>query len=256
MHLTRFTPARRQAFVGYDGDAARDFFERVEHLSKRLHIEVTGMENLPKGRALLVANHAFGWDIVFAMSAIRHHTGRPVFALGEHLWWRIPWLRRLAAAVGTVDGTPENTDRLLSHDELVVVMPGGLREAVKPRQLRYRLLWGERYGFIRAAIRNQAPLVPVAAIGADDWFDFEGDAVARGKRWLRFSGLPIPKPSRFLPIPHFRPLRYVIGEPIQPRAARDRECDPEVLKRLRREVEGALYELIDDALAKRAGVAI
>ena len=73
-----------------------------------------------------------------------------MWGLGEHAWWKVPFLRRLAAAVGTVDGNPGNVNRLLSADEVVLVLPGGLREAVKPRELRYRLLWGKRYGsFVR-----------------------------------------------------------------------------------------------------------
>ena len=126
-------------------------------MAKRLHVEVIGIERLPPGRALLVANHAFGWDILFAMSAIRAKTGRPVWALGEHVWWKVPGARWIAAELGTVDGTPENVDALLSRDEIVLVLPGGIREALKPRELRYRLLWGHRYGFVRAAIRNHAP---------------------------------------------------------------------------------------------------
>ena len=51
-------------------------------------------------------------------------------------------------------------------------------EALKPRELRYRLLWGHRYGFIRAAIRNRTPISPLAAIGSDELFDFVGDAYA------------------------------------------------------------------------------
>jgi len=38
-------------------------FDIVEWVSRRLRVEVSGIENLPRGRALLVANHAFGWDI-------------------------------------------------------------------------------------------------------------------------------------------------------------------------------------------------
>lgn len=61
--------------------------------------------------------------------------------------------------------------------ELVLVLPGGLCEAVKPHELRYRLLWGHRYGFVRAALRHGAPLVPVASLGADDIIHLVGDRV-------------------------------------------------------------------------------
>ena len=213
------------------------------------------MENIPVGRAILVANHAFGWDIVFAMSAIRARTGRTVWALGEHVWWRIPVARRIAAALGTVDGTQENADRLLSHDELVLVMPGGVRESLKPRELRYRLLWGHRYGFVRAAIRNQAPIVPIASIGADELFDLVGNAFARGSRWLRGTGIPIPLTSKLVPIPHFVRMKFVVGEPIPPP---DPASGPEavLVRRLRREVEGALHEIFEHELAERVGIRI
>ena len=165
-------------------------------------------------------------------------------------------MRRLVAAVGTVDGTPENADRLLSHDEIVLVLPGGLREALKPRELRYRLLWGQRYGFVRAAIRNQAPIIPMASVGADDLFDLVGNAYTRGERWLRRNGVPIPLPSRILPIPHFVQLSFIFGEPILPRAGLDEADNPAVVHRLRREVEGALHELIESELARRSGIPI
>jgi 1-acyl-sn-glycerol-3-phosphate acyltransferase len=227
-------------------------FAIVEWLAKRLHVQVVGIDRLPAGRALLVANHAFGWDIVFAMSAIRAQTGRRVWALGEHVWWRIPGARWIAAELGTVDGTQENADALLSRDEIVLVLPGGLREALKPRELRYRLLWGTRYGFIRAAIRNQAPIVPLASIGADEFFDLIGNAFARGSRWLRGSGIPIPRSARLLPIPHLVKMKFIVGEPIPPPARQD-TADDAVVRRLRREVEGALHEMFELELAERIG---
>lgn len=254
MSVDGFEPEEMQALRAFDPAAAERFYRRVDQVARFFRVEVEGLENVPSGRALLVANHAFGWDVVFAMAAIWRRTQRPVWALGEHLWWRIPFLRKLAAVVGTVDGTPENVARLLANDQLVLVLPGGLREAVKPRQLRYQLLWGKRYGFVRAAIEHQAPIVPLASLGADELFDFVGNAHSRGNRWLRGWGIPVPFPSRVLPIPHRAKLKYVFGEPIAievPPEAKDR---PEVLRKVRREVAGALHELIENELAKRAGI--
>ncbi len=248
--LDAFKPDAPLAFRGYDARVADRFWRGVDRAASRLGVVVEGIEHIPAGRALFVMNHAFGWDAMLPMSAIRKATGRRVWALGEHLWWRLPFLRTLAASVGTVDGTPQNVDALLEAEELVLVLPGGLREAVKPHQLRYRLLWGNRYGFVRAAMRNQAPLIPLAGIGADDLFDFEGDAYARGKRWLGVD-LPLPRPSFGLPIPHLRKLKYVIGDPIAPDALRG-EAPDATARRLRREVRGALEEIIDEELAARS----
>lgn len=249
--LDGFEPHSADAFVGYDEVQAQRFWRVVERASRLLRASVIGVDRIPAGRALLVMNHAFGWDAMIPMAVIRAVTGRRVWALGEHLWWKVPGLRRAAAAVGTVDGTPANVDRLLGADEIVLVLPGGLREAMKPVELRYRLLWGERYGFVRAALQAGAPLVPVAGLGADEIFDLVGDSYARGRRWLG-RDFPLPRPAWGVPVPHRRSLRYVVGEPVLPRTIAG-ESEGETLRRVRREIRGALEELIAEGLAARAG---
>jgi len=252
--LDGFQPRDKDAFVGYSEATARRAAVYLNHVAGWLNIEVDGIAKIPAGHGLLVANHAFGWDVAFAMAAIRRDTGRRVWALGEHAWWRFPVLRRFAAAVGTVDGTAENADRLLASGDLVMVLPGGLREAVKPRELRYRLLWGHRYGFVRAAIRNQAPIVPIVSLGFDELFDFMGNAYDRGGRWLRDRRIPIPLPSRLLPIPHRARLRFVIGDPIPSRYPPEAATDLASVRSVRREVEGAMHELLEMDLARRVGI--
>lgn len=255
MSVDGFDRGHKDAARDHDPALARAFWRRALAVADRVGATLEGVEHLPEGRALLVANHAFGWDIALAMALIRRHTGRAPRVLGDHVWWRVPFLRRLAAAAGVVDGTPENVDWMLSRDELVVVLPGGMREALKPRELRYRLLWGRRYGFVRAALRNGAPLVPLAAIGADEWVDWVGDPYERGRRWFGRFGLrvPVPRPWAGLPRVHLVRPTYCIGEPVVPRDGPESEGDPAAQRRLRREVEGALHELIDEALARRAG---
>ena len=256
MTIDGFSQEQKDAFTGFSREWSDRVFGYVERAARFLQVEVTGLEHLPSGRALLVGNHGFGWEAVFPMSAIFRATKRTLWTLGEHLWWQIPFLRRIAASVGTVDGTPENVDRLLQADELVLVLPGGLREAVKPATLRYRLLWGHRYGFIKAALRSSAPIVPMALLGGDELFDFVGDPYDRGRRWLRRPSLPIPLPHRLLPIPHRVRFRFVIGEPLTKLGSPEQADDPEVLRRLRFLVKGALQDLIDNELAKRAGLPI
>jgi 1-acyl-sn-glycerol-3-phosphate acyltransferase len=232
--------------IACSASTIRQVLTAVDRLALALHVDVRGIENIPTTRALLVTNHAFGFDAGLLVARIRALTGRRVWTLGEHAWWRLPGLRRLAAAAGTVDGTPENAKRLLDADELVLVLPGGLREAMKPRELRYRLLWGHRYGFVRAAIASRAPIVPIASLGADDLFELVGDAFARARRLhLPF---PLPRPAHWMP--HLEPLRYVIGEPIPIDGVSSEE---HAVRRLRREVEGALHEMFEAGLARRVG---
>jgi len=253
MSLDGFRRAHSDAFTGFDAATATRVFATIDRVGRALHFDMVGLEHLPKGPALLVANHAFGWDAAFLMAAVWRAKEQPLWALGEHLWWRVPFLRRVAAACGTVDGTQENIDRLLEREQFVLVLPGGLREAVKPATLRYRLLWGHRFGFVRAAIRHGASVVPVASVGSDELFDFMGNAYERGRRWTGYR-IPVPLPSRILPLPHLTSLRFIVGKPIPPPTAVEGPGEHEVLERFRREIAGALHELIDNELARRAGI--
>jgi len=242
MAFDGFVSDQKDAFVGFSAPVSERFYAALDAAARKLRVDVQGIDGLPAGGALLVANHTFGWDPAFAIARIRARTGRTIWALGEHLWWRVPGLRRIASAVGVVDGTPANVDALLRAGELVLVLPGGLREAVKPRELRYRLLWGHRYGFVHAALRNRVPLVPLACVGGDDVIGLVGDAYARARRLhLPF---PLPRPT----IPHRAALRFIVGEPIPVDGCTD---DDAGARRLRREVEGALHELIEDELVRR-----
>lgn len=163
---------------------------------------------------------------------------------GEHAWWKFPGLRRVVASVGVVDGTQANADRLLyARDELLLVLPGGLRESMKPRELRYRLLWGHRYGFVRTAIANGAPVVARVRGGRlAPILDLVGNPFDRGKRWLGRFAFPIPRPWAGVPIVHRVALRYAIGNPIHLSATPEEADNPRVLRRCRHEIAGALHD--------------
>ncbi len=255
MPIDGFSDDHRRAFVAFSRTTTDRACASIDLVGRTLGVQVRGLENVPAGRALLVANHTFGFDVAFPLAAITRKTGRVVYSLGEHAWWMFPGVRRFASAVGVVDGTPENADRLLAADQLLLVMPGGLRESMKPRELRYRLLWGHRYGFVRTAIRNRAPVVPVACVGADEIFELVGNPFARGRKWLG-RAFPIPRPWAGVPIVHPVKLRYAIGEPLVLPATPEQEDDPQVVRRCRFEIEGALQELIDLELARREGFEI
>jgi 1-acyl-sn-glycerol-3-phosphate acyltransferase len=239
-------------FHGFDPAIFSRVARVAEVIAARAPGKVEGIDRIPAGRAILVANHAFGWDVAVPAAVVWRETGRTVWSLGEHAWWKVPFLRKLAAASGVVDGTPENVDTLLEGDQLVLVLPGGLREAMKPSALRYRLLWGRRYGFVRAALRNQAPIVPLACVGADEMFELAGNAFARGKRLLGRFAVPLPLPVWSHVVPWLRPLTYRFGEPIQPELLAG-ETEEHATRRIRREVEGQLSEMLDEILAERAG---
>jgi hypothetical protein len=55
-------------------------------------------------------------------------------------------------------------------------------------------------------------------------------------------------------VPHLGRFSFVMGEPITFSPSEQNDDDPGRLRRVRREVEGALHELIECELAKRAGI--
>src|SRR5207253_3176561 len=48
-----------------------------------------------------------------------------------------------------------------------VVLPGGLREALRPFWKQHQVDFGQRRGYIRFADRHSLPIIPVAATGVD-----------------------------------------------------------------------------------------
>src|SRR5687768_570495 len=125
MAVDGFSPSEGDVLRALDPNTLERFCQVVARVRQTLGVEVEGIARVPKGRALLVANHAFGFDVAFPMEAIHREAGRVLWPLGEHVWWGVPFVRGLAARLGVVDGTQANADHLLQAEQLVMVLPGG-----------------------------------------------------------------------------------------------------------------------------------
>lgn len=146
-----------------------DFFY---HLWFRCTVE--GVENVPSdGGALLVSNHsgALPPDALMIAKAIKeeHPSPRPLNITVEHFFKGYPGFSMLLPKIGAVPAHPANVHRLL-HDEerLVLVFPEGRKGTEKLYRDRYRLQRFGRGGFVEAAMRAKAPIVPVALVGAEE----------------------------------------------------------------------------------------
>jgi 1-acyl-sn-glycerol-3-phosphate acyltransferase len=136
--------------------------------------EVEGIENIPStGGALLVSNHsgALPPDAAMITKAIKeeHPRPRPLHLTVEHFFKGYPGFSMLVSKIGGVPAHPANVHRLL-HDEeqLVLVFPEGRKGTEKLYKDRYRLRRFGRGGFVEAAMRARAPIVPVAVVGAEE----------------------------------------------------------------------------------------
>src|SRR6266511_3905937 len=158
--------------------------ERIEGLLDRTMIEffyrywfrcdVEGIENVPaEGGALLVSNHsgALPPDAGMIAKAIReeHSRPRPLNITVEHFFKGYPGFSMLIPKVGCVAAHPANVHRLLYDErQLVLVFPEGRKGTEKLFKERYRLRRFGRGGFVEAAMRAEAQLVPVCVVGAEE----------------------------------------------------------------------------------------
>lgn len=135
-------------------------------------VDWEGLEHIPRrGGGLIVSNHAGMMPIDGGIIAlgVEEETGRPVYALAHHGFWRFPFLGSLIEQAGGVVGHPQNAQRLLGEDKnLVVVFPEGSKGPVKPPSERYRLQRFGRGGFVETAMRAGVPIIPIALMGTED----------------------------------------------------------------------------------------
>ena len=111
--------------------------------------------------------------------------------------------------VGQIVGTPENCREVLSREEPILVFPEGARGISKSFTQRYQL---EKFGngFMRLALENNTPIVPIAVIGAEE------QAPAINVRPLaKLLGAPaFPLAATVLPLPLPVKYRLYFGEPM------------------------------------------
>jgi len=158
--------------------------ERVEGAMDRLlydfmyrywfRCEVEGIENVPAtGGAMLVSNHsgALPPDAPMIAKAIKeeHPHPRPLNITVEHFFKGYPGFSMLVQKIGCVAAHPANVHRLLYDEgQLVLVFPEGRKGTEKLYKNRYRLRRFGRGGFVEAAMRARAPIVPVCVVGAEE----------------------------------------------------------------------------------------
>ncbi|HEX4110348.1 MAG TPA: lysophospholipid acyltransferase family protein [Solirubrobacteraceae bacterium] len=163
--------------------------------------EVRGLANVPEeGPVLLVGNHSGGNvspDTQVLTLAFAAHFGveRAFYQLAHNLVVSMPFLAPLRR-YGTVAASPENARTALKSGAAVLVYPGGDYEVHRPSWERHRVGFGGRQGFIRLALEQGVPIVPVVAVGGQETALFlsRGEGLARRlmlDRMLRLKVLPI-----------------------------------------------------------------
>ena len=221
-----------------------------------------GAEGLPKGGALFVGNHTiYGlMDVPFMVTELWKRELIWVRGLGDHGHYAVPGWRELLEFGGMVRGTRENVRELMRRGENVLVFPGGAREVNKRKGEKYQLLWKERLGFARLAIEHSYPIVPFAAVGAEEMLEIVADVehpiYGRFAEMVQnMTGVPLPPLVRGLgptPIPRPQQLHFWFGEPIRTRRWSGLQEDVKAQRAVRDRVKTAVESGIEFLQTERA----
>ena len=147
--------------------------------------KVDGIENIPPtGPTLLVGNHSGGNYIpdsyILGMAfATYFGAERPFYALTHSTAMAMPIIGRLLKVFGSIPASPQNADEALRRGASVLVYPGGDIETFRPWWERNKVKFAGRMGFIRTALKNRVPLIPVANVGSHETGIFLSDG-----QWL------------------------------------------------------------------------
>jgi 1-acyl-sn-glycerol-3-phosphate acyltransferase len=221
-------------------------------------VETRGIEKVPRGRVLLIANHAgqlpFDGMMLGVAMLLEAEPPRIVRGMGEYWIPQLPFVGVAAIRSGSMVGTPENCAQMLEADECVMVFPEGVRGMNKLFSERYKL---QRFGqgFMRLALETETPIVPVGIVGSEE----QQPGLATLPRLGRMLGMPAFPitlgfpwlgPLGILPLPV--KYRIYFGDPIRLDGS-PTEDDAAVEAKVE-VVRGAIHALLERGRSERKGI--
>jgi 1-acyl-sn-glycerol-3-phosphate acyltransferase len=288
---TSLSPVERKPIETLPAERARDLLpalepdrrlddwgrsERIEGLFDRYLVdfyyrywfraEIEAIEHVPaEGGALLVSNHsgALPPDAAMIGKAIReeHTAPRPLYVTVEHFFKGYPGFSMLLPKIGCVAAHPANVHRLLADEQqLVLVFPEGRKGTEKLYKDRYRLRRFGRGGFVEAAMRAEAKLVPVCVVGAEEAAPIFAhvDVMRRLTKLLYFPITPSFPWLGPLGMLGYLPAKFKIRflEPIDTveLGGADAVYDKALVQTVSQEIRARIQENLHDMVARRRSV--
>ena len=161
--------------------------------------EVRNLGNIPeRGAVLMVGNHSGGNvtpdSFIFTL-AFSTYFGieRRFHQLAHNLVVTLPVSGALVRRGGTVAASHSNAEKALEAGAALLVYPGGDWEVHRPTWEGGKVDFAGRRGFVRLALDQDVPIVPVVSVGGQETALFlsRGDHIARALRLDRIFRLKV-----------------------------------------------------------------
>lgn len=209
-------------------------------LSAYLRVEVQGLENIPKkGPAIITPNHSgySGFDALIIAHWISKELHRIPRILTHQLWFINQLTAVPAQKLGFTEASFENGMHALDRNNLLVLFPEGEYGNFKPTSKAYQLQEFKR-GFVRMALKTQAPIIPTLVIGAEETHI----NLRQLKLGKLLPGITAPLPLNILPLPVKWKIIFLepVHLPYEASAIDDRELVHEIASELQEQMQEAL----------------
>ena len=229
--------------------------------------EVRGLERIPAtGPVLIVGNHSGGNmtpDTTVFMLAFSSYFGaeRRFYQLAHNLVLALP-LPIPLRKYGSVAASHHNARLALRRGAAVLVYPGGDWEVHRPTSQAGKVDFAGRKGFIKLAIDEGVPIVPLVSVGGQETALFlsRGERLAKALRLDRMFRLKVLPISLAIPwginvgdmLGHWPLPAKITVEALEPIDARKRFGRSPDLDEVYDELTGQMQAKLDELMAERS----
>ncbi|NEO58059.1 MAG: acyltransferase family protein [Okeania sp. SIO3B5] len=276
-----FTVNKKNSRQAYDGWSLDDRDPKVIESLMPLwewfyryyfQVQTDGWHHIPRDeKILIVGSHNGGLpapDMHMCMYDWfkRFGTERLVYGLMHQNAWSVFPTTPLAVQCGAVRAHPKMAIAAFQRNASVAVYPGGGPDVFRPHSMRDKIYFAGRKGFIKLALREEVPIVPMISNGAHDTLIVLADIYEQVKQlhelglpWLFgldpevfpiYIGLPWglaigPLPNFPLPVKiHTRVCSPIVFERYGREAASDRDYVDACYERVLTEMQQELDKLV------------
>jgi 1-acyl-sn-glycerol-3-phosphate acyltransferase len=176
-----------------DPKYVRQMNRMYKFLSNYHNHSIVGEEHIPMhGPCLFALNHSLAtYDIGIFQYKVYKKTDVFPRGFADNAFFKVPIIGIVAGKTGAIPGRHHVGEYLLKEKkDLIIVAPGGMREALRPKEEKYQIKWDSRKGFVKLAIKTNCPIILAACPAADDLYQVYDNKLTK----LVYNKLRLPLP--------------------------------------------------------------